>query len=428
MTIKDVEKLTGLTAKSIRFYEEKGLVTVERNEENSYRSYSETEVIQLKKIKLFRYLDFSIEEIGELLKMDAEKVENALRKKAEEFSEQRDKCAEKQDLCLTLAKDYRKNEEVPDGIIEEYNQVIEDIESEEMAEIKDELMDIGTPSLSMNLLYTLMFSGPILWLFINISEGKVESLMLNAVLAIVMTVLITANWAYYIYWRMRHKERVQKKNRGTLWIFPLLIVSIIVGIMAFGGVLELTEALLTPNDYYFMEYHPIAQMVMIVLVMLAILLMGALLFAKLTKKNDILGLWNEFGKFVPLLVIAWLIGMYCCVTSVTVVTEDTIICHSPIHPAGVEYSYSDVAHIVTGFEKGDFFYKIELGGKTITFKQATWNETIEKYNEDTYLYIEEFDQRLVELGIPKQGDSRGYENCSYDKHYVDRFVRITELR
>lgn len=37
MQIKDVEKLTGLTAKSIRFYEAKGLIKVERNEENSYR-------------------------------------------------------------------------------------------------------------------------------------------------------------------------------------------------------------------------------------------------------------------------------------------------------------------------------------------------------------------------------------------------------
>lgn len=34
MTIKDVEKITGLTAKSIRYYEDKGLLKVERNEEN----------------------------------------------------------------------------------------------------------------------------------------------------------------------------------------------------------------------------------------------------------------------------------------------------------------------------------------------------------------------------------------------------------
>ena len=63
MTIKDVEKITGLTAKSIRYYEDKGLIKVERNEENSYRTYSEANVERLKWIKLLRYLEFSIEEI-----------------------------------------------------------------------------------------------------------------------------------------------------------------------------------------------------------------------------------------------------------------------------------------------------------------------------------------------------------------------------
>lgn len=36
MTIKDVEKRTGLTAKSIRYYESKGLITVARNDDNDY--------------------------------------------------------------------------------------------------------------------------------------------------------------------------------------------------------------------------------------------------------------------------------------------------------------------------------------------------------------------------------------------------------
>ena len=74
MTIKEVEKLTGLTAKSIRYYEDKGLVTVERNEENDYRSYSEVEVNRLKKIKLLRYLEFSVEEVKELLDLEVDET------------------------------------------------------------------------------------------------------------------------------------------------------------------------------------------------------------------------------------------------------------------------------------------------------------------------------------------------------------------
>ena len=63
MTIKDAEKLTGLTAKSIRLYESKGLITVDRNEENDYRNYTEENINQLKRIKVYRYFDFSIDEI-----------------------------------------------------------------------------------------------------------------------------------------------------------------------------------------------------------------------------------------------------------------------------------------------------------------------------------------------------------------------------
>ena len=54
------------------------------------------------------------------------------------------------------------------------------------------------------------------------------------------------------------------------------------------------------------------------------------------------------------------------------------------------------------------------------------NSKIARYEEHTYLYFEEFDQKLVGLGIPKESDSTGYENISMDQEYVDRFRRILE--
>lgn len=48
MTINDVEKITGLTKKSIRYYEEKGLILPKRLD-NDYRSYNEEDVQKLKK-------------------------------------------------------------------------------------------------------------------------------------------------------------------------------------------------------------------------------------------------------------------------------------------------------------------------------------------------------------------------------------------
>lgn len=41
MNISDVAKITGLTSKAIRFYEEKGLVTPPMRSENGYRTYTQ---------------------------------------------------------------------------------------------------------------------------------------------------------------------------------------------------------------------------------------------------------------------------------------------------------------------------------------------------------------------------------------------------
>ena len=53
MFINDVVKRTGLTKKAIRFYEDKGLLSVQRKV-NGYRTYSEDNILTLKKIKMLR--------------------------------------------------------------------------------------------------------------------------------------------------------------------------------------------------------------------------------------------------------------------------------------------------------------------------------------------------------------------------------------
>ena len=105
---------------------------------------------------------------------------------------------------------------------------------------------------------------------------------------------------------------------------------------------------------------------------------------------------------------------------------------------GVEYEYTDVDSIKTGFgdknlsfaeykRKGSFYYQIEINGQTITFHAPSPNGDIERYEEHTYLELEEFDQSLVKLGIPKEADKKGWENCDFDKEYVDRFLRIIKM-
>ncbi len=65
MTIKDIEVATGMTRANIRFYEAEGFISPARSQ-NGYRNYSQEDLEVLKKIKLLRSLQISLEEIKNL--------------------------------------------------------------------------------------------------------------------------------------------------------------------------------------------------------------------------------------------------------------------------------------------------------------------------------------------------------------------------
>lgn len=68
MQIRDVERKSGLPAKTIRYYEEIGLVTADRRA-NGYRDYGEREVHKLRFLQRARGLGFSIEDCRTLLSL-----------------------------------------------------------------------------------------------------------------------------------------------------------------------------------------------------------------------------------------------------------------------------------------------------------------------------------------------------------------------
>lgn len=69
MNISDVAKKTGLTSKAIRFYEEKGLVTVPNRGENGYRTYTQKHLDELTLLRQARQVGFNLEECGELVNL-----------------------------------------------------------------------------------------------------------------------------------------------------------------------------------------------------------------------------------------------------------------------------------------------------------------------------------------------------------------------
>ena len=65
MKIKEVSQRTGLTIKTIRFYEQRGLIAPKQQRSNgrSYRDYQDSDVEQLQMVAVLRKCLFSIEQI-----------------------------------------------------------------------------------------------------------------------------------------------------------------------------------------------------------------------------------------------------------------------------------------------------------------------------------------------------------------------------
>lgn len=104
MRIKEVEEHIGITSKNIRFYEKEGLILPNRNEENGYREYSEMDLENLKKIKLFRKLGISIEDIR-LLQAKQIELSDVLTKQVDNLKDVMNNLNEAANLCVDLQKE-----------------------------------------------------------------------------------------------------------------------------------------------------------------------------------------------------------------------------------------------------------------------------------------------------------------------------------
>ena len=66
-SIKELADLSGVSTRTLRYYDEIGLLTPKREESNLYRVYGEEEVDRLQQILFYRELDVSLEDIQLLL-------------------------------------------------------------------------------------------------------------------------------------------------------------------------------------------------------------------------------------------------------------------------------------------------------------------------------------------------------------------------
>lgn len=67
LQIGELSEQTGVSAKTIRFYEEVGLLPPATRAENGYRTYGEEDVERLQFVRRMRALDFALDDIAEIL-------------------------------------------------------------------------------------------------------------------------------------------------------------------------------------------------------------------------------------------------------------------------------------------------------------------------------------------------------------------------
>lgn len=81
-TISQVAKLTGLSARTLQYYDEIGLLKPSERTASGYRLYGEADLQRLQQIMFFKELDFKLRDIGQLLDQpDFDRIEAFKRQK-----------------------------------------------------------------------------------------------------------------------------------------------------------------------------------------------------------------------------------------------------------------------------------------------------------------------------------------------------------
>ena len=421
MTIKEVEKRTGLTAKSIRLYEQKGLLEVDRNLGNDYREYTEENLETLKWIKLYRYLEFSLEEIKELLAEDTAFCRAKLEEKHQQLEGQKEDLTLKASILKTLLS------EKENVNIEEYAMLTELSESEEYDGFKSVLLEAKLPSRGWAWWLTIHCIVPIGVFILEYEKGRMEQLPWFGFLSLVMVGIASAAWARYFSLKRLYKDRLkaQRRENRVIWrALPFALISVFFSILACQS---LSDGFAPENWLFYCEKGTFIEICTCGLVLSCFGLPIAVSYCIRDRK-----LWRTLGILLCCGAV-WGLSAYCTATNNVYVTVDSVVVSSPFKADEV-YSYEDITLVETGFDcnrsktDAEFFYRITVrtpeGEETYTFGVVSGNDEIDRYAEDTHLELLDFDKVLMDLGIPKESSEAYAEYLSMEDVYRERFLQI----
>ena len=74
-TIGELSNILGIEKSTLRYWDKKGLIHLERNHENNYREYTKNEVIEISDIAFYRSLNMPIKDVRHINTMDIDELE-----------------------------------------------------------------------------------------------------------------------------------------------------------------------------------------------------------------------------------------------------------------------------------------------------------------------------------------------------------------
>ena len=420
MRIKEVEKATGLTAKAIRMYESKGLLTVARESENDYRDYSEEDVKRLKTIAVLRRLDISVKEIKQwcdgkipmedLLKQAAEKNEAASRE-----------CSLRYELAKDLTEIMKDN---PQADVSETVEAIEELNA--LFHELEEVMDEESGHLIAPLWPTIMALGPVGGTVLDILEGQTEKALLSFVLCLIVVPLATWSWISYL-----KIPRQKRKSTGCLGMILLAVIVLAAMAAIFMGIANLQnemylkgpgDIILVRDPWYMMP----------IFFEIELLLLGMTLITKSWKEIKIPPKWLAICGAVLLVINA--VVLHGCLTGVSVADENGIMRYSFFDKEGEFIPYSRIERVETGFEgkklglatgkTGDFYYRLHFSDGTV----EDWTEAMDHDEEITWSWTIRFDNWIMDAGAEKISSDEFAEYCHFEPEILDVLLEVVRNR
>ncbi len=388
MRIKEVEQQTGLTAKAIRLYESKGLLTVERHAGNDYRDYSEEDVKRLKTIAVLRKLGVPISDIRQWT--DGEVALSALLRRVEEGAEREARNANvRKRLAGELEAALQKEPDKP------LDEAIAEAEGLELL-----LQELGADAGKLwNGCFwpALVTLGTVGWLWNTIQDilgGRFLAGAGSILLCCVGIPPLVSMWK--VLFRRKFWQDINWKRGLSFLLLTVLGLALVVG--SFALLVWCQHELLDPPAHCY--YNTILWVLAGTYPLVAVYH------------------WHTIHRWRTLTahVGVYLLLVYAAVTWSTAFTGAHFVRYSPLAPqAPAVYELDMVQRVEAGFaESGDFYYDI-------TFDDG-WQldaAAADLYLEaDPWQDLRELDRALVDLGVGKM----------VNDGYRDRFVLNEECQ